>query len=104
MMKISLTCTYLGSTGNTALNGIVFMSNVKLPKESRQVQVERTRESLLKGKISTVDLFVTKKFSLFNKTSYLNDDVNCTEPSLVRVSCINLTIKRMALLIERRNT
>ncbi len=50
------------------------------------------RELLLKGKISTVDLLVLTSLDMlilylkyylpFFKTSYLNEEVNCTEPSL----------------------
>jgi len=51
------------------------------------------REPLLKGKLSTVDLLAltgldlmllifATLFTFFPKTSYLNQEVNCTEPSL----------------------
>jgi len=50
-----------------------------------------TSESLLKGRISVVDLLVLtcldqllltlKKYISFYETSYLNEEVNCTEPS-----------------------
>ncbi len=54
-----------------------------------------TREALLKGRISTADLLVLTsldqlffKLKLFFKTTYLNSEVDCTEPSpSVRVPC-----------------
>ncbi len=79
-----------------------------------------TRESLLKGRISTDDLLaLTSLLQLllilnyifsFRKTTYLNEEVNCTEPShsvsvpcLYRIQIFNLnyismTLPREALL------
>jgi hypothetical protein len=49
--------------------------------------MDEARESLLRGRLSTVDLLVLTSLDqffdlLFYKTSYLNEEVNCTEPSL----------------------
>ncbi len=60
-----------------------------------------SREPLLKGRLSTVDLLVLTSlyqmllimqtlFTFFNKTSYLEEEVNCTESSpSVRVPSIS---------------
>jgi hypothetical protein len=48
-----------------------------------------TREALLKEKARTVDLLVPTSL-FFYKTSYLNEEVNCTDPSLsVSIPCPN---------------
>ncbi len=67
-------------------------------ESEREGEGIRSREALLKGCLSTVDLLVLTLFRsapfyiyLFYKTSYFNEEVNCTEPSsLASVPCKNV--------------
>jgi hypothetical protein len=58
------------------------------PPTKRPIKLEcLSRESLPRGSISTVDpLVLTNSDQLLYKTTYLNEEVNCTKPPFSRGS------------------
>jgi hypothetical protein len=81
------------STGRARLNHVPqFQEGLSKPKLNKPYFYSLGREPLLKGRLSTVDLLVLTSLDQlllivqthylhFYKTSYPNEEVNCTEPS-----------------------